>query len=598
MKLREFLFHRRMPWIAALIAVLLCLPAVWTGLNGDDYFHRSLLEQVDEFARRSHPILDLFVFVPDDDRRDWMFETGFLPWWADPELNIGFLRPVTAATHVLDHTLWPDNPAVQHVHSLLWFALAVLMVGALYRRVHGGGAVAGLAVLLFALEDAHAMPAGWLANRNSLLTLVFAAAVVFLHLRWRRSRRTADALPPLLVLTVGLLCGEATLGAVAYVAAWQLTMDTGPWSRRLGALVPYGVLVVAWRVAYDLMGYGSQGSGLYLDPGQQPLRFLVALAERWPLLLAGQWFQVPVDIWAVFHRGMQIGLSAMGGALCLGVLFLMWRLLRERRTARFWALGMALSLVPVCAAFPMSRLLIHAGVGAFGLLAMLAASVGLFGQECVDEGRVRRWGAMGMLVLHGPLAALGLLTGVATLPVFGALFATGAEAAPMDEQLEEQTLIFVNGNEFSAVYTRVIRTLDGSGPVPRRVAILAPMHNDNTLVREDEHTLAATIDGGMFANAFDRLMRNPDLAPFAVGDRVGGPDFDAEVRAVTSHGRPTEVAFRFHEPLESPEYRWVCWRPTGFAPFELPAVGQSASLPMVNVMEAAEVHRRSRIRAR
>lgn len=594
MKLRDTLSHRRMPWIAAVVGVALCLPAVWTGFNGDDYFHRSILEEVDEFARQSDPILDLFVFVPDDERRDWMFEVGFLPWWADPELNIGFLRPVTAATHVLDHALWPDSPAMQHVHSLVWFALAIGMVGALYRRIHGGGIVAGLAVLLFALEDAHAMPAGWIANRNALLTVIFAAAVVLLHLRWRRSRRTVDALPPLAVLAVGLLCGEATLGAVAYVTAWQLTLDEGPWSRRLGALAPYAALVVVWRVAYDMLGYGSHGSGLYLDPGQQPLEFAVALAERWPLLLGGQWFQVPVDIWGVFHRSVQIGLSVFGGTLCLGVLFLLWRLLRERRTARFWALGMALSLVPVCAAFPMSRLLTHAGVGAFALLAMLVSSVGLFGQERVDGGRLRRVGTVGMLVLHGPLAALALLANVATLPVFGALFATGAEAAPMDEQLEEQTLIFVNGNEFPAVYTRIIRTLDGSGPVPRRVAILAPMHNDNTLVREDEHTLAATIDGGMFANAFDRLMRNPELTPFSAGDRVAGPDFDAEVRAVTDDGRPTEVAYRFHQPLESSEYRWVCWRPAGFAAFELPAVGQTASLPMVNVMEAAEVHQRSR----
>ncbi len=594
MKLRQLLAHRHMPWIAAAVGVALCLPAVPSGFNGDDYFHRSILHDVDEFAQRSDPLLDLFVFVPDDERRDWQFDVGFLPWWADPELNIGFLRPVTAATHVLDHALWPDSAAAQHVHSLLWFALAIVTVGALYRRVHGGGLVAGLAVLLFALEDSHAMPAGWLANRNSLLTLVFAGAVVLLHLRWRRSHRTVDAIPPLVVLAVGLFCGEATLAAVAYVTAWQLTMDEGPWARRLGALVPYGVLVAIWRVAYDLLGYGSHGSGLYLDPGQQPLRFTVALVERLPLLLAGQWFQVPVDIWAVFHRGMQIGLSLVGGMLCFGVLFLLWRLLRERRVARFWALGMVLSLVPVCAAFPMARLLIHAGVGAFALLAMLAASVGLFGQERVDGGRVRRLGTVGMLVLHGPLAALGLLAGVATLPVFGALFATGAESAPMDEELEEQTLIFVNGNEFPAVYTSVIRRLDESGPVPRRIAILAPMHNDNTVVREDAHTLIATIEGGMFANGFDRLMRNPDLAPFTAGQKIEGADFDVVVRAVTDDGRPREVAYRFHETLESPSYRWVCWRPAGFAAFDLPAVGQTVSLPMVHVMEAAEIHQRSR----
>jgi hypothetical protein len=33
--------------------------------------------------------------------------------------------------------------------------------------------VAGMAALLFAVEDAHSMVAGWIANRNALLCLVF-----------------------------------------------------------------------------------------------------------------------------------------------------------------------------------------------------------------------------------------------------------------------------------------------------------------------------------------------------------------------------------------------------------------------------------------
>ena len=289
MRLQRWLTQPGLPGLAAGLAVALCLPALGAGFNGDDYFHRAILGQIDEFARKARPLWDLFVFVPADERRDWMLDTGFLPWWTHPEANIGFLRPVTSATHLLDHNLWRDLPAVHHAHSLLWFGLAVLAVAVLYRRVHGATAVAGLAALLFALEDAHAMPAGWIANRNSVLTLLFAAGVVILHLRWRKTRRPLDALPPLAVLAVGLLSGEATLGAVAYVTAWQLTADTGRWRDRLGALLPYAALVIAWRLAYDHLGYGAIGSGLYIDPGSHPGTFLIALVERWPLLLAGQW---------------------------------------------------------------------------------------------------------------------------------------------------------------------------------------------------------------------------------------------------------------------------------------------------------------------
>ena len=586
------LSHPAVPWIAAGLAVLLCLPALGAGFNGDDYFHRAIIGGVDTFAQQANPLMDLFVFVPDGPRKEWMLESGFLPWWTHPDVTIGFLRPLTAATHLADHALWAETPWLHHLHSLLWFLLAVGLVGTLYRQVMGAVPAAGLAALLFAVEDAHVMPAGWLANRNAVLTLVAGVSAVILHIRWRRSRRPHDAVPPLLAAGAGLLCGEATLGAVSYIIAFQLTMDGGRWRHRLGALMPYAALVLLWRALYDLLGYGAIGSGLYIDPGRQPLAFLAALAERWPILFAGQWTQVPIDAWALFHRPAQLGMSVVCAVLGLGLLGLLWRLLRRRAEARFWALGMALSLVPVCAAFPMNRLMIHAGVGAFGLLALLVGSVGLLGGDAEDEGRVRRIAAKGLVALHGPVAALLLVANAATLTTFGALFRIGAEAGPRDAAIASQTLVFVNGNEFPVAYTGIMRHLDGTGPPPRRVALLAPMHNDNTVLREDDRTLVVTVHGGMFANAFDRLVRSMDV-PFVPGERATTSDFVAEVREVTAAGRPAVIAFTFHAPLEDPSYRWSCWRAEGLVPFQLPAVGESVELPMMPLFDAALVHQRA-----
>ncbi len=157
----------------------------------------------------------------------------------------------------------PESRRNRLIHSLLWFALAVALVATLYRRVHGASAVAGLAGLLFAVEDAHA----WLANRNALVCLV---------------------------------CGAAVTGLLARL----------------------------------------------------------------------------------------------------------WTLLRRERLARVWFLGMALSVIPLCAAFPMDRLLVFSGIGAFGLMALLLRHAGVWPWE---PGRP--WGWRRVATNAGPLVRRNLFFG-------------------------------------------------------------------------------------------------------------------------------------------------------------------------------------------
>ncbi len=586
MRLRRLFAHSRIAWIAAATAVVLTLPALIQGIQGDDYFQRAVFLGLTPIGEGTNPLLDLFAFAGDRDRLAHLIDLGFYPWWTHPDLEIRFFRPVTAVLGMADHALWPDVPVLHHAHSLLWFGLAVLAVALLYRRVHGPVAVAGLAALLFAVEDAHAMPAVWLANRNSIIALTFGVVAILAHVRWRQEGRRGYLAGALAALAVGLCSGEAALGAVAYVFAWQVCMEDEGWGRRLAALAPYAALVVVWRVIYDALGCGTVGCGLYVDPGSHPVQFVSALILRWPVLFAAQWWQLSADLWAGFGDRGQVTYSVVGAVLGLAVLALLWRPLRERREARFWALGMALSLIPLCAAFPMTRLLIFSGVGAFGLLAVAADSTGWVAGEEKRGGRLRRWGTGTLLVLHGPLAAVLLLFGVLSFPLFGQMFSLGHRLVPTDEALADQTLVVVNGNEFPMFYMTVMRELDDSGPVPRRVALLSTMNAANTVTREDAHTLAIRVDGGLLAIAFDRLMRDLD-PPFVAGHTRTLPDYTVTVREVTADGRPLEMAFAFEHPLEHPSYRWLYWTPQGLRDFVPPAVGESRELPLVGLLQAS-----------
>jgi len=364
---------------------------------------------------------------------------------------------------------------------------------------------------------------------------------------------------------------------LAYVVAWQLTRERGGWSRRLLPLVPHALVVAAWRLLYDALGYGTRGSSLYVDPAAQPVLFLGALIERWPLLGAAQWLQAPIDLWLVWDRPVQVAASAVCALVALGVLALLWPLLRASAVARFWGLGMALSIVPACAAIPMDRLLTFAGIGAFALMAMLCESSGVWLWSTAGPPTWRQRTSKLLVLLHLPVAVLWLAARVALVPVFGEFFLDAARNAPRGPEVPRQTFVFVNGNDFPVFYLWVIRTVTGDGPAPRRVAQLSTMMAPNEVWREDERTLVITPRGGFLASAVDRLLVGPGRR-FGVGQAIERPDFVAEVREVTEDGRPRRVAFRFRQPLEAPEYRWLCWKDGRLVRFPLPAPGTRVTI--------------------
>jgi hypothetical protein len=574
----------RGPWLAAALGVGLCLPALWGGLVGDDYLWWLILEGHAPVDGGSlPPLLHVYNFVPGGMELDALKEIGMLTWWADPDLSIALFRPLTVSTFLLDHAIDARLYSLQHLHSLLWYGIAIAMVGLIYRRVHGGAsAVAGLAVLLFAVEDAHAMSAAWLANRHALVSLVLGAGAFLAHLEWRRAGRIGALAVALALLTSGLLAGETALSIVAYVVAWQLTLERGSLRRRFLPLLPYALLVVVWWLVYDHFGYGISGSGLYVDPGHDSVAFAGALLQRWPILQLGQWLQVPIDV-VQFVPTLRRPAVLMAFVACAGLVWFFAPLLRRSAEARFWSLGMAFALVPLCVAFPMDRHLVFAGIGAFGLLSLQVKALGWLETGGTEKSggarrdRLRKWVTVLLLLLHLPVASAMLVGRTAALPLFGEFFAGGANTAPNSPEVAAQSFFFVSGHEFPVAYISLIRPVEGQ-VTPGRVALLASFASDNRVTREDEDTLVIEPVHGFLAAEMDRLERRLDV-PFQKGDRVRMPDFEAEVRQVTEHGRPQIVAFHFQKPLDDPTYRWFSWNIHGAVSFELPDVGEQVIVP-------------------
>lgn len=575
--LARLLAGRRATWVAVLAGTLLVLPSLGTGFALDDYYHRAVLLGRSRFRGLFGAPDEMFRFFRGDPVRTRAeMDVGVLPWWTYPGIKAEFLQALTVLTHRLDYALWPNRPWLMHAQSIAWYAALVAVTACLYRRLFGPSWQAGLAALLFAIDDAHGAPAGWLANRNSVVAAFFGVSALIAHDRWRREGwRLGGVMGPVL-LAAALLAKEEGIATCAYLFAYAAFLEPSGRSRGLATLLPYAAVVVVWRTLRAYGGYGVANVGLYIDPITDPGRFLVALVERFPLYLLGQWSFIPADIAAI------VGPRARSVLWWIALIFLallgltLLPLLRRDRLARFWTIGMLLAVVPVCATIPMDRLLIGVGIGAFGLMArFLALVLGHAGPPPVRF--LRRLPAIMMasafMCWHLVLAPLALPFRALSPFGFKSVEERFYVKTPFDASVEGQSVVLVNPPSIlHTFFLPIRRELDGL-PVPRHTRVLATGIHDVTIFRADRSSLTVRPADGFLFLPPDQLFRN-EQHPLVLGQRVELSGMTAVVEEISRDGRVLAVRFEFGVPLEDRSLRWLRYRQDSFEPLVLPAVGQ------------------------
>ena len=605
-RLRDQLRHRRLPWYLAALAMLLCAPSLQIGWQTDDYIHRAALIDGPEFQELSRSPAELFAFVKSDEggnRR--AMAKGLLPWWSHEALRIAFFRPLTGFTHWIDYKIWPQFPWLMHLHSLVWFGGVIVAATFFYRRMLGSTWIGGMAALLFAVDDAHGLPAAWLANRSATVGVFFGLLALLAHDHWRRGGWRMGAVIAPLALLLGLLSNEGAVATNAYLMAYVIFLDRDTLAGRLRSLVPCVSVSILWWMVYTMMGYGAAGSGIYIDPGASPLRFLGAVMERAPILFLGQW-GLPADLQLVMSQraGHATWLIALGFFVVMAAALV--PLVRRDPLARFWAAGMMLALVPACPAFPSDRLLFFVGIGGMGLLAQFIAAV-------LQGGRwlqTRAWWYLPvralcvvLIFVHLAVAPVALTRAAKNVKILGGVLARAAASLPSDIAVHSQTVLIVNTPAyFVSAYSPLIQALHGKS-FPARMFVLGSSIHTIEIHRQDRRTLLIRPAGGFLASPgnphpgsegdlplfdmryglalLDHLFR--DNRPMMVGQQIELMGLSAEITAVTKDGRPAEAAFRFATALEDPSLRWMRYEDGTYVPFLLPAVGETMTLPAVTV---------------
>jgi hypothetical protein len=579
---QRVLTHKRFPLYVSILAIVLVTPSIWSGLQVDDFFHRLILMDLQPYPDIAVDKWDLFHFTPGEpEHNQSMMEKGLLPWWSSPVFHAAFWRPVTVATHRLDYILWPNSPVLMHIQSILWYGALIFCAALLYRRMPGPANTAAFAALLYALDDAHGFPVGWIANRNGVIAALFGVTALIFHDAWRR-HQIRFALPvACLSLSAGLLSAEAAVGITAYFIAYSVYLDEGSVSRRFASLLPYTLIIVIWLIARHHLGYGVDGSELYIDPLSDTLRFLNALWSRLPLLLASQLF-LPMASAANFLPGNLIVATWIISLLILVTMaWFLKDIIRSDRIARFWTLGMCLSLIPVSATFPHERLLFFCGLGGMGLLAQFILHPGIESGTASKSRSHHRFVRIlvGLLIcVHLILSPIHLAVSSQSPKYLGLAFTQTADTIRIPEDADKRDLILVNPPiPFAAQYVPVLRILNGQS-VPLHTRALAP--GDGTLIcrRLDDRTIVLKPENGFVSAPFDDLFR--DIArPFKIGDTIVLDGVSVKILEVLPDGRPAEAAFIFNVTLEDSSLMWFHHDQDGYRAFRPPPIGERMILP-------------------
>lgn len=572
------------PWVPVLLAGLIVLPSLSVGWFLDDLMHAAAARGALPFGPEG---LDLFSFAGGSQQRHHYLIGHGLPWWTAPELSLRFWRPLSSAILLVLHRSFGDAPWVAHCVGIGLYVATVAAVWCLLRRALGER-LGGLAALIFALDDGHALPAVWPANHNALVSAASALWGLVAWLRWREDHWKPGAYLAWAGWAVGLCGGETALGALALPVAYELLggpdRNSKP-ARRFLAIGGLGALVAAWAVVYKLGGYGSHHSGAYIDPVREPAAFWAAAAIRLPALVGAALLRIPVEI------GVAAPVTAVPFALVGGVVggAFAWvltgasRSLPEpsRRHLAWLLLGGSAAALPACATFAAARLLTIPSIAVAAALAVVAAatlqSVGraldLAGQSTPAWQR-RLAGAT--LIAHLVVAPLGFMAAQAALGLGAARF-DALTASPALDAAVGRIAILPLVPDLTAAWVPVARLARGQR-APAEWVPLCAATTDVRLVAQDAHTLQVwTVSSPMIGTEAEQLVRTPHLR-FAPGQRVALDVGEVEVLRVDGAGRPLGLALHTFAPLSDPRHAWLRVDGPLLLPLVLPEPGRELLL--------------------
>lgn len=565
-------------WMPVIVVagLLLHLPALWMGFYADDYLHQLVLRG--ETPMKPWALFDFGYLADWEGGQD----PGSIPWWTSLDWKARFFRPLASLSLWLDHALFGEAPVGYHVTSLVLYALLLVLVYDLYQVLGLSRRVALWALALFVCSTESALPVAWLANRNSLLAVLFTTAAICAVSRYRRWGLGAATATALGCGVLAALSKESGTAAFLLVAAYlwrERSASADPRERRRQtavAAMAAGLSVVHAGVL--LLGDYGTNSLFYSMPWSQPAAYL----ERLGMLVATSGLALAspasTDVLTVMPE-LTLPFLALATPVTLALALWVWRSLREEASIGFFALWMALTLLPQAAAQLSDRLLFGASVASSAFVALLVTRA--FRRDG-PRRVITRVAAGALLLVAGPLSAVGLVGQVGFLVGMAKDLRDATLSADVGPAELGHREVFVL-QAHNAFVPFVIHTTWGieNDDHDLTFRVLQGGRRGIEWTREDERSCTFTALGErpFLDDPFEYVYRSHEL------DAVPGTIWQVEVfqvEAVDVDERGLRsIRVRFDESLDTPRYRFLVDRDGRLTSIAPPAVGETIVVPEV-----------------
>ncbi len=543
-------------FIIAAVSLATLLPALFSGLMGDDLLHFLMLNYPDFLPKRhDFSLFNLFSFVSNEpSSRLALSRLSLLPWWIDPNFTWNFWRPLAEATHFLDYRFFGRQFWLMHLHSLLWFFVLLYLVYRGLMTLFNGRKLALLAFALFALSASHAVTVSWLSNRHAVLASCAIISALILHHKWADTHKMRYLFFSTLMVACGFLSSELGISAGVWLFCYSVFYDRRKISARIVGLLPYLIIFIVWVYLYRLSDFGIRGySSFYIDPFVNPLVFIKNYLINIPSVILSQTLVIPADIISAIRYRWLVAL--MGGLVLLAFIFGIQKLSKNREYF-FFLTAFFLLMVPVASSPSQDRNLLQVSIAFSGLLAI--ALISIYSSLKTKKNLVAKGVFYSLLVLHFIVAPLLILP----LSYVPALFSkAGAQRAATLDIKEGDNVLILKGRMMESTYLYPNLVLQDK-PLPTRLWNVGGHKSELELTQLDRYTLQIKALSPFFSQG-DLLARDPISTPFNGSVYLDG--LTVEILSVSDEGLPKDLLLH----IKQVPVKIFVWTKQGYQVVEL-----------------------------
>lgn len=590
-----------------LVAIMTHLPTSFSSFVADDFMQWAMVHGSDTLHEKgfskAHPdkpllekLKDGFHFFSHEAGTNQEYRNyGNLFWWASNEASMVPFRPLAAATHWFDYQLFGDKLYAHRIHTLIYFLLLSIVLYLLFQKIEPDSRVVLFATMLMVVDFSLTKSFNWVVARNSIMACALGVISILFFIDWRQHQEKTKFILCVVFLVLGLLTAEAAISAVAYMGAYVLCVERQPLLKKALPMMPFIIIIVAWRVLYNQGGFGASEIGQYVDPGRSPVEFFSNFLTVFPLICLS--LITGVDTLIIFvHPEKKLLVASISWVVAIGCVYFVWPYLAKNRIARFMFVGSIVAAIPGTALISAEgRTVTFVSIGFFYLLALWL--VNLYRQ---NDRFLPRWGFRLVTLWHLILPALIAFVWTANLTGFSQ---ASSQYQSVKNELEkgDSSLVVVNPSASGMLYYLPFEWAFYGYPVPKQLNVLTPGLNTIQLSRVDQRTFVIKAPSGMplHHNAGIKALngKEPVISPVYTGiytqsffvqpedtpkqgETIRNGDMEVTIRKTNTVG-PTEIEITF-VGVESPDekiWQWFDWKTLVYKAMTPLAVGETRSFP-------------------